>query len=565
MTTYYMRADGTAANKAAASGPGTSQSACMNVSVHNGETFSAGDIIKICDNGGIYYSQIVPPSAGSAGNLITYEPETGDTPEINGSTELVGASWADQGGNVWSTSVTTEPHIVFLNDVKGNHEATQGAVNAANDWFWGSNVLYIYSTSNPSVAFSSIEAAITSYVFSISSKNYVRLANLSIWKGKYDNLQVVTSDGCEFDTLAVSYANVNGISLRGCDNCSITNGHYHNNGTLAGDPNYAENTGAGILLWDGSQTNTIDGVESDNNAEDGVALGGPIGFYSGADNVVNNCNLHDNLEDGVDIKNGNQTISGCVINDNVASGIVLHATAGVCTVVGSSFDNNGPSHFLVTDVDSGCTFEASRCVFYPGGENNATVHLTYNNGPHKFHYCVFSDGSIYRQLQIQGGSGHEVHNCTFYCPNGGTTSLLRFTTSAASVLVKNNVFVSSDVPLIRYDTGVTVAEAENNSYYRSDGTASWLDYQGTFYSKTQIDDGTVFAAKGTDGDSITGDPLMIDPANDNFHLQSGSPCINAGVAVGLTQDYDGSHVPMGSAPDIGAFEFISEWFQSFRN
>jgi len=51
MTTYYMRADGTAANKGAASGPGSTQSACMNVSVHNGETFSAGDIIILASDG----------------------------------------------------------------------------------------------------------------------------------------------------------------------------------------------------------------------------------------------------------------------------------------------------------------------------------------------------------------------------------------------------------------------------------------------------------------------------------------------------------------------------------
>ncbi len=44
MATYYMRADGTAANKGAAGGPGSSQSACMNVSVHNGETFSDNDV-----------------------------------------------------------------------------------------------------------------------------------------------------------------------------------------------------------------------------------------------------------------------------------------------------------------------------------------------------------------------------------------------------------------------------------------------------------------------------------------------------------------------------------------
>ena len=35
-------------------------------------------------------------------------------------------------------------------------------------------------------------------------------------------------------------------------------------------------------------------------------------------------------------------------------------------------------------------------------------------------------------------------------------------------------------------------------------------------------------------------------------LQAGSPCINAGVGVGLTEDYDGNAV--ADPPDMGAYE-----------
>src|SRR3990167_10388665 len=83
MTTYYLRTDGTAANKAAAIGPGAIQANCMNVSVHNAETFSAGDIILLCDDGGTFTSGIVVPSAGSEGNPITYQPEAGDAPLVD--------------------------------------------------------------------------------------------------------------------------------------------------------------------------------------------------------------------------------------------------------------------------------------------------------------------------------------------------------------------------------------------------------------------------------------------------------------------------------------------------
>ena len=41
----------------------------------------------------------------------------------------------------------------------------------------------------------------------------------------------------------------------------------------------------------------------------------------------------------------------------------------------------------------------------------------------------------------------------------------------------------------------------------------------------------------------------------DYRLLSSSPAINAGVDVGLTSDYRGKPVPIGSAPDIGAYEF----------
>jgi len=44
----------------------------------------------------------------------------------------------------------------------------------------------------------------------------------------------------------------------------------------------------------------------------------------------------------------------------------------------------------------------------------------------------------------------------------------------------------------------------------------------------------------------------------DFNLKPSSPAIDAGIDVGLTRDYSGSIVPAGGAPDIGAYEFMSE-------
>jgi hypothetical protein len=57
-------------------------------------------------------------------------------------------------------------------------------------------------------------------------------------------------------------------------------------------------------------------------------------------------------------------------------------------------------------------------------------------------------------------------------------------------------------------------------------------------------------------DKIGVDPHFVNPAVDDYHLQPGSPAIDAGLAVSLvTQDFDQVLRPQLGGWDIGAFEF----------
>ena len=54
--------------------------------------------------------------------------------------------------------------------------------------------------------------------------------------------------------------------------------------------------------------------------------------------------------------------------------------------------------------------------------------------------------------------------------------------------------------------------------------------------------------------SITADPLLVAPSTHDFHLQTGSPAVDQGIATSAATDYDGNPRPQGSAFDIGAYE-----------
>jgi hypothetical protein len=45
-------------------------------------------------------------------------------------------------------------------------------------------------------------------------------------------------------------------------------------------------------------------------------------------------------------------------------------------------------------------------------------------------------------------------------------------------------------------------------------------------------------------------------APDGYHLRAGSAAIDRGVDAGVTSDIDGNARPYGSAPDLGAVEYV---------
>jgi len=62
---------------------------------------------------------------------------------------------------------------------------------------------------------------------------------------------------------------------------------------------------------------------------------------------------------------------------------------------------------------------------------------------------------------------------------------------------------------------------------------------------------------GRDPRSIKSDPSFVNVGANDFHLNANSPCIDKGIANGLPSDFESRARPVGSAIDIGAFEYAS--------
>jgi len=56
---------------------------------------------------------------------------------------------------------------------------------------------------------------------------------------------------------------------------------------------------------------------------------------------------------------------------------------------------------------------------------------------------------------------------------------------------------------------------------------------------------------------VFSNPLFVDPAAGDYHLQIGSPMIDRGTSAGApSTDYDGQARPTGEGVDIGADEVV---------
>jgi hypothetical protein len=152
-------------------------------------------------------------------------------------------------------------------------------------------------------------------------------------------------------------------------------------------------------------------------------------------------------------------------------------------------------------------------------------------------------GNGYAPEVLAGGQGPvtnvSIVNNTIVALSGPTEYAIWLLSNLTGTITKNNVI---------YDHG-----NGSTPYIRIDSGASGLDIGFNFVSKS---DGQPPAGSPYPGDLWMMNPQFVNFAGHDFHLQSGSPLIDAGLFLSIVpSDFDGVLRPFGALHDIGAFEW----------
>jgi len=147
--------------------------------------------------------------------------------------------------------------------------------------------------------------------------------------------------------------------------------------------------------------------------------------------------------------------------------------------------------------------------------------------------------------------------------HGGTNTVggnVEHLTIINNTVIGSLSYLASNDPAGIILTNCPNSTVKNNIVYDQ---ASWaISLEGTTYTGLDIGNNCTYNSDGSipfgtpyPQDLWGINPLFVNPAHGDYHLKTGSPCIDAGATLAdVTDDYDHNARPAGTAYDIGAFE-----------
>ncbi|HUT03322.1 MAG TPA: right-handed parallel beta-helix repeat-containing protein [bacterium] len=268
-----------------------------------------------------------------------------------------------------------------------------------------------------------------------------------------------------------------------------------------------------------------------------------IHLAEGSDVTISGNVLERNFEGGVLVEEGsNAALTNNYYHKNYTNGISVLSSATAQIVNETSLEDR----FNALHCEQANHVTVRRCMFLRShllgiGAIDADVEMSNSVVAGPFYNGIFSDGS---SLNISNNAFFSIPLTCILCQDFGPH------------IIVNNIFANAQhavwaaVQLLPVGLEIAYDDAwamEAPPYVYDDGSVAFMPSPGTGL--------------------ISADPLFADPQNYNFHLQAGSPCIDAGLPESSMNDRDGSINDMGAyggpyAGFIGAAPLIRPHYWS---
>ncbi|MFA5104310.1 MAG: fibronectin type III domain-containing protein [Candidatus Margulisiibacteriota bacterium] len=551
--TYYV--DSSAGND---NNDGSQGTPWKTINEVNNSTFVPGASV-LFKRGREWREQLTVINSGSGVSPIIFGSYgSGEKPIINGAVAV--SPWQQVGSsNIYTSPLAGQPDMVFFGGIRGTAAASAVELTQDKQWFWDNNVLNIYSLASPS----SIEAIVAYRSLILVAANNIVIRDLQCIHGvtavegtvylyNTNNVSIESLSVHDNAGLAAIYvAPAPGIA---CGNNTVSNCEVYNI------------TGSRVLLAISSALNGI-----------GISLNGPDGTSLVNTNEVLNNTVHDCGAYGISVNGG---------SDNLISG----NTTYLCGWSGISLTGEDQTRRNI--IENNTVYENCRAkddcaginVFRAGNDNIVRYNIVHDqyydtSGGRLGSAGIRFDGNTISGSHLMPSTGNrayynivfnEYYGCQAYCFNN-----VEFSNNVIYNTANFGIWIMSDSPseyidhtivknnIVQTTTGHFIAniyttnpDFDNNIYFPDTGTKFIWQSIGQASSESNL---SGWKGHGEESHSSSAEPLFIDAANSdpaikNFHVQSSSPAINAGANVGLTRDFAGTGVPIGSAPDIGVYE-----------